>query len=100
LPAINPAHPLGDKSRYRIDYEKKRLEDGVVKSYARKSQDSVPFSGNSKYRADYVDWGIPTVPPVEYVNTKPKVPFEGKSIYGDSYVPIDLKHRPQSLKKR
>lgn len=77
----------------------KKPEDDLVKSYARKPQEPVPFSGNTKYRTDYVDWGIPSVPPVECVNTKPKVPFEGKSNYADSYVPLDLKNRAKPLKK-
>jgi len=70
-----------------------------VKSYSRKPQEPVPFTGNTKYRTDYVDWGIPSIPPVECVNTRPKVPFEGKSTYGDSYVPLDLNNRAKPLKK-
>lgn len=77
----------------------KKLEDEAVKSYARKPQESVPFSGNTKYRTDYVDWGIPTLPPIECVNTRPKIPFGSKSTYGDSYVPMDLKYRAKPLRK-
>lgn len=74
-------------------------EDEPVTSSARRPQEPIPFSGNTKYRTDYVDWGIPTIPPVESVNTRPNVPFEGKSNYADSYVPLDLKNRAQPLRK-
>jgi len=77
----------------------KNLDDDAVKSYARKPQEPVPFTGKTKYRTDYVDWGVPSIPPVESVNTRPKVPFEGKSTYGDSYIPLDLNNRAKPLKK-
>lgn len=74
-------------------------EEAPPKEYGRRPTTAVPFSGNTKYRTDYVDWGIPSVPPAEVVNTRPKVPFEGKTNYADSYIPHDLKNRAKPMRK-
>lgn len=74
-------------------------EEEPVKSSARKPQEPLPFSGTSNYKKDYVDWGIPTLPPIETVNTRASVPFEGKSTYEDSYSPLDLAYRAKPIRK-
>ncbi len=55
--------------------------------------------GKSAYQAQFVDWGVSSVPPVVTTNTVRSVPFEGKSLYSETFVPIDPKNRAHPMKQ-
>lgn len=105
LPKVGPKHPLDKDTRYKVpspfhsqlDYVEHPLEDKPVKDFSRRPREAVPFNGNTDYRKNYVDWGIPSIPPAVTVNTIPKVPFEGLSNYKEHFIPHDPNNRAKPL---
>lgn len=91
-------HKMDSASTYKREYPPHLIGKPESKLGKRPVTAAVPFYATSHYQNNFVDWGATQMPPATNTAKNYKIPFQGKSTYGDTFIPIDLANRARPMK--
>jgi hypothetical protein len=85
-------------SSYKMHYPGYAINARERNARNRSTLDNIPFSASTSYQEEFIKYGSSELPPSKIERKQYTIPFEGKSVYSEAFVPMDLKARAQPMK--